>query len=349
MVSKNVFPELARAMRGAESETRSIIKKLIFKKLVFKLANLGSPEGDERVQLVLKNFLAFTFAFYLFIRNTESDLTLQVESRTSRASTTMGIELKTEILSLINQLATKAPFNPAQAARNLNSKPDFSQIARLIDHTLLKPETTRGDIQRICKEAIENRFATVCVNSAHIAEAAALLQGSSTLPISVIGFPLGACTTSTKVFETREAIRLGAREIDMVIPVGALKEENYAYVLNDIYEVVQAARPYPVKVILETSLLDTRQKVAACVLAKEAGAAFVKTSTGFGGGGATVEDIALMRAVVGPILGVKASGGVRTREDAEKMIAAGANRIGTSSGPAIVSTGKTPSLINNGY
>jgi deoxyribose-phosphate aldolase len=154
----------------------------------------------------------------------------------------------------------------------------------------------------------------------------------------VIGFPLGACTTSTKVFETREAIRLGAREIDMVIPVGALKEENYAYVLNDIHEVVEAARPYPVKVILETSLLDTRQKVAGCVLSQEAGAAFVKTSTGFGGGGATVEDIRLMRAVVGPNVGVKASGGVRTREDALKMIAAGANRIGTSSGPVIVST-----------
>jgi deoxyribose-phosphate aldolase len=264
----------------------------------------------------------------------------------------MGMKLKSEILSLINDLASKAPEQAQaalKAAQATNTKQDFSNIARLIDHTLLKPDATRADIERICKEAVQNNFATVCVNSAHIAQAASLLQGSSSLPIAVIGFPLGACTTSTKAFETREAIRLGAREIDMVVPVGALKEENYEYVLNDIHEVVEAATPYPVKVILETSLLDTRQKVAACVLSKEAGAAFVKTSTGFGGGGATVEDIALMRAVVGPKLGVKASGGVRTREDAEKMITAGATRIGTSSGAAIVSASSQKSSPNNGY
>jgi deoxyribose-phosphate aldolase len=261
----------------------------------------------------------------------------------------MGNELKSEILSLINQLAATAS-EQAKAGRAFFSKPEPSQLARQIDHTLLKPETTRADIERICKEAVEFNFATVCVNSAHIAQAASLLQGSSTLPIAVVGFPLGACTTSTKVFETREAIRLGAREIDMVISVGALKEKDYATVLSDISEVVQAAKPYPVKVILETSLLSTEQKVAACVLSKEAGAAFVKTSTGFGGGGATVEDIALMRTVVGPEMGVKASGGVRTREDAEKMIEAGANRIGTSSGPAIVSQTKASSgTPTNGY
>jgi deoxyribose-phosphate aldolase len=268
----------------------------------------------------------------------------------------MGIELKPEILSRINQLAKSAAEGSLQpqAARVTNpaTEPGLN-LARSIDHTLLKPETTRADIQRICKEAREHGFATVCINSAHIAEAATLLHESSgqssTLPIAVIGFPLGACTTSTKVFETREAIRLGAREIDMVIPVGALKEEDYAYVLNDIHEVVEAARPYPVKVILETSLLDMHQKVAACVLSVEAGAAFVKTSTGFSGGGATVEDIRLMRAVVGPNVGVKASGGVRTREDALKMIAAGANRIGTSSGPAIVSANKASPQSANSY
>lgn len=268
----------------------------------------------------------------------------------------MGIQLKTEIISAINHLTDAAPAQAQaaqKAAQDTVSHQDFSHLARLIDHTLLKPEATRNDIERICKEAVQHQFATVCVNSAHIAQAASLLKGSTTLPIAVIGFPLGACTTSAKVFETREAVRLGAREIDMVVSVGALKEEDYSYVLNDIYEVVEAARPYPVKVILETSLLNTRQKVAACVLSKEAGAAFVKTSTGFGGGGATVEDIALMRAVVGPKLGVKASGGVRTREDAEKMILAGATRIGTSSGAVIVSANapksSIPTAIKDGY
>jgi deoxyribose-phosphate aldolase len=260
----------------------------------------------------------------------------------------MPTELKPHILAHINQLVQKPVPCPQPG-------PSPQNLSRFIDHTLLKPEATSKDIERVCKEALQYGFATVCLNSAHIAQAASLLQGSATLPIAVVGFPLGACTTSTKVFETREAIRLGAREIDMVVPVGALKEENYGYVLNDIQEVVEAARPYPVKVILETSLLDTRQKVAACVLAKEAGAAFVKTSTGFanssssGSGGATVEDIALMRAVVGPTLGVKASGGVRTREDAEKMIAAGANRIGTSSGAAMVNPSGTKASSPNGY
>jgi deoxyribose-phosphate aldolase len=256
-------------------------------------------------------------------------------------------ELKSEIFSLINQLARTAP-ELAKAARISNFQPDLSNLARLIDHTLLKPDATHSDIERICREALQHKFATVCINSAHLAQATSILEGSTTLPIAVVGFPLGACTTSTKVFETREAIRLGAREIDMVIAIGALKEENYAEVLNDIHEVVQAAHPYPVKVILETAMLDTRQKVAACVLAKEAGAAFVKTSTGFGGGGATVEDISLMREVVGSKMGVKASGGVRTREDAAKMIAAGANRIGTSSGAAIVQDLKTNSPTPQG-
>jgi len=180
----------------------------------------------------------------------------------------------------------------------------------------------------------------VCVNASNIPLAARLLAGSSTRPIAVVGFPLGAMTTSAKAFEAREAVRAGAAEIDMVVNIGALKGRDYATVLDDIAGVVQASRPAPVKVILETSMLDRDQKVVACALSKAAGAAFVKTSTGFGGGGATAEDIALMRQVVGPEIGVKASGGVRSQEDALKFIAAGADRLGASASVAIV-TGKT--------
>jgi deoxyribose-phosphate aldolase len=171
--------------------------------------------------------------------------------------------------------------------------------------------------------------------------ASRLLQGCSTKPIAVVGFPLGAGTTSAKTFETREAIRAGAAEIDMVINIGQLKAKNYAYVECDIREVVQAAKPRPVKVILETGALTRDEKVIGCALSKAAGAAFVKTSTGFGPGGATAEDIALMRAVVGDDVGVKASGGVRTTADAQRMVEAGANRLGASASVAIV-TGLQP-------
>ena len=209
-------------------------------------------------------------------------------------------------------------------------------IAPYIDHTLLKPDATRDDIVKVCDEARKWGFATVCLNSSNIALAKRLLEGSSVRPIAVVGFPLGAGTTSAKVFETREAVRNGAAEIDMVINIGALKSHDYALVECDIRSVVDAARPRPVKVILETGGLTRDEKVIGCALAKAAGAAFVKTSTGFGQGGATVEDIALMRSVVGDDVGVKASGGVRTTQDAEKMIAAGANRIGASASIAIV-------------
>ncbi len=217
------------------------------------------------------------------------------------------------------------------------------EIARMIDHTLLKADATPEDIKKVCKEAREHGFATVCVNSSYIVLVAKELEGSNTLPIAVVGFPLGACTSSAKAFESREAIRAGAREIDMVINVGALKNRDYALILDDIRQVVEASRPYPVKVILETSSLNQEEKIIACALSKAAGAAFVKTSTGFGGGGATAEDIQLMRKVVGPEMGVKASGGVRNREDALKMIAAGANRIGTSAGVLIVTGGSAKS------
>src|SRR3989440_6912056 len=209
-------------------------------------------------------------------------------------------------------------------------------LAPYIDHTLLKPDATREDLVKLCDEARRYGFATVCVNSSNVGLARRLLEGSSVKPIAVVGFPLGAATTSAKVFETREAIRAGAAEIDMVINIGALKERNYGYVECDIREVVQAAKPRPVKVILETGALSRDEKVIGCALAKAAGAAFVKTSTGFGPGGATAEDVALMRKVVGEDFGVKASGGVRTAADARKMLEAGANRLGASASVAIV-------------
>jgi deoxyribose-phosphate aldolase len=209
-------------------------------------------------------------------------------------------------------------------------------LAPYIDHTLLKPDATREDLIKLCDEARRYGFATVCVNSGNVALCARLLAGCATRPIAVVGFPLGAATTGAKVFEAREAIRAGAAEIDMVINIGQLKARNYGFVECDIREVVQAARPRPVKVILETGALSRDEKVIGCALAKAAGAAFVKTSTGFGPGGATAEDVALMRQVVGDEVGVKASGGVRTTEDARRMVQAGANRLGASASVAIV-------------
>jgi len=209
-------------------------------------------------------------------------------------------------------------------------------LAGVIDHTLLKPDATREDVIKLCDEARRYGFATVCLNSSNVALAARLLAGCPTKPIAVVGFPLGAAATSAKVFETREAIRAGAQEIDMVINIGALKGRDYGLVLKDIAAVVEAARPKPVKVILETGALTQEEKIVGCALAKAAGAAFVKTSTGFGPGGATPEDIALMRRVVGNDMGVKASGGIRTTADAKKMVEAGANRIGASASVAIV-------------
>lgn len=216
-----------------------------------------------------------------------------------------------------------------------------NDIAPFIDHTMLKPDATREEILALCAEAAKHGFATVCVNAVNVGIAARALAGSSTIAIAVVGFPLGATTPSAKAFETREAVRCGAKEIDMVINLGALKTKDYALVQQDISAVVQAARPVPVKVILETSQLSSEEKIIACALSKAAGAAFVKTSTGFTGGGATVEDVTLMRRIVGEDMGVKASGGVRSQEDAMKMIAAGANRIGASASVAIVTGQKS--------
>jgi deoxyribose-phosphate aldolase len=209
-------------------------------------------------------------------------------------------------------------------------------LASIIDHTLLKPDATQEEIQRICKEALEHQFATVCVNSSHVRLVADLLTGSKVKPIAVVGFPLGAGTSAAKAFEARDAVRAGAQEIDMVINLGALKGKDYTLVFEDIRQVVEASKPFPVKAILETSSLNVDQKIIACALAQAAGAAFVKTSTGFGGGGATPEDVSLMRRIVKADIGVKASGGIRTYQDAVQMISAGATRIGASSSVAIV-------------
>jgi deoxyribose-phosphate aldolase len=212
------------------------------------------------------------------------------------------------------------------------------QIAALIDHTLLKPQATAADICRLCEEARKYEFATVCVNPYWVALAASELAGSAVLIAAVAGFPLGANTTAIKVAETEGVIAAGAREVDMVLNVGELCGGNLDAVGADIAAVVAAAhvRGALVKVIFETALLTDDQKIAACDLSKKANADFVKTSTGFSTHGATVHDVALMRRAVGLGIGVKASGGVRTLQDLEAMRTAGANRIGTSAGVAIV-------------
>lgn len=212
------------------------------------------------------------------------------------------------------------------------------EIARLIDHTLLKPEATRDDIVRLCREARHWGFATVCVNPCWVSLAVAELAGSPVKVASVAGFPLGAATTAAKVAEAAGALRAGAREIDMVINIGALRSCDDDAVRVDIAEVARVCHEAGalLKAIIETALLDDAQKAKACILAKAAGADFVKTSTGFGPGGATARDVALMRQVVGPAMGVKAAGGIRTYEELKQMTAAGATRIGASASVRIV-------------
>jgi deoxyribose-phosphate aldolase len=233
----------------------------------------------------------------------------------------------------------------ANGAARISSAPGTGQVdgelAAVIDHTLLRPDATPDDLEKLCEEARRHSFASVCVNSANVARCRALLSGTPVMVCAVVGFPLGAMAPGAKAFEAREAVRAGAAEIDMVMNIGALKGGDYNLVLDDIARVVAASRPAKVKVILETGMLGDEEKVTACTLAKLAGAHFVKTSTGFGKGGATAQDIALMRRVVGREMGVKASGGIRSREDAEKMIEAGASRIGASASVAIVTGAKS--------
>ena len=226
-------------------------------------------------------------------------------------------------------------------------------IARLIDHTLLKPDTSAGEIRQLCQEAREYHFASVCINSAYVPLCADLLKGSDVAVCTVVGFPLGASPAEVKAYEAQLAIQNGATEIDMVLNIGTLKSNDLKGLYHDISTVVKTCHAHNVicKVILETSKLNDEEKVAACQVCKMAGADFVKTSTGFGGGGATVNDIALMRKVVGPNIGVKASGGVRNFQDAQAMVKAGATRIGASAGVMIAKAerGETVDGGGKGY
>jgi deoxyribose-phosphate aldolase len=227
-------------------------------------------------------------------------------------------------------------------------------VASMIDHTLLKPDASRAEIEKLCREAAEFGFATVCVNPAWVAVAAALLRGKGVGVCSVVGFPLGATTADVKHFETRRAIYDGANEIDMVINIGALKSGDLRTVERDIEAVVDPCRQCGVisKVIIEAALLTDEEKITACTLSKAAGADFVKTSTGFASGGATAADVALMRRVVGADMGVKAAGGVRDLEGLNAMVAAGATRVGASAGVKIVqeSKGQKPAAhASSGY
>jgi len=232
----------------------------------------------------------------------------------------------------------KAGFAPLKAG--------FAQasLARYIDHTLLKPESTQAQVDKLCAEAIEYKFYSVCVNSTWVAQCARKLRGTGVKVCAVVGFPLGAMDSRAKNLETRYAVENGASEIDMVINVGALKSGDLKTVEEDMRAVLRACRQTTVmKVIIECALLTDAEKVLACQIAKKAGAQFVKTSTGFAASGATVQDVALMRRTVGPELGVKAAGGIRSTEDALAMIQAGATRLGTSAGIAIVTGTKSSS------
>jgi deoxyribose-phosphate aldolase len=246
-----------------------------------------------------------------------------------------------ESLSAHNYVERVGPVVSAGADRvasTLGIAPTDGRMAHMIDHTLLKPDASHDEIAQLCYEARKYKFASVCINPTNVKLCAELLKDSGIPVCTVVGFPLGATPTDVKVFETQQAIREGATEVDMVTNIGALKSRDYESVERDIASVARAchAGNALLKVIIEAALLTDEEKVVACQLAKVAGADFVKTSTGFGPGGATAEDVALMRRVVGPSLGVKAAGGIRSYADAQKMIAAGATRIGASASVKIM-------------
>jgi purine-nucleoside phosphorylase len=245
-----------------------------------------------------------------------------------------------KLVRLVRRLIEALPGETGQPAPDWSAIIDRepAQIAQLIDHTLLKPEATTAQIDQLCREAAQYGFASVCINPVHVGRAAAALAGSAVKVCTVVGFPLGASTPADKVRETIEVIEAGATEVDMVINIGALKEGNDALVAQDMAGVAQAARSRGAltKVIIEAGLLTDEEKVRACQLAKQSGIDFVKTSTGFLGSGAAAADVALMRQTVGPELGVKASGGIKTLADARNMVAAGANRLGVSAGVQIM-------------
>jgi len=236
------------------------------------------------------------------------------------------------------QLTTHRKGTPMTPHATSTPQDASTGLAAYIDHTLLKPEASEADILQLCKEAAEHHFKSVCVNPLWVETAKRALRGTGVLTCAVVGFPLGANNTDVKVFEARGATMDGADEVDMVINIAAARALDKETLVNDISAVAEVVHGEEslLKVIIETSLLSDAEKVLACQAAVEAGADYVKTSTGFNGGGATAQDVALMRQTVGPDIGVKASGGVRSREKAEEMIAAGATRIGTSSGIAIV-------------
>lgn len=238
-----------------------------------------------------------------------------------------------------SQVSQVMQAGASRLSATLGTQPASEQIARTIDHTLLKADASQEQIAQLCYEARKYHFASVCINPTHVKLAAQLLKDSDVKVCTVVGFPLGANPSTVKAYETSQAIRDGAHEIDMVINIGALKSQDYRAVLEDIGAVTRAAHAGGaiVKVIIEAALLTDEEKVVACQLSRTAGADFVKTSTGFGPGGATVADILLMRRVVGPDLGVKAAGGVGSYETAQAMIAAGATRIGASAGIKIAS------------
>ena len=237
---------------------------------------------------------------------------------------------------LIDQAAERIQSITAEAVVAVDEL-SKEALAGYIDHTLLKPEATSDDIITLCEEAKQYTFASVCVHPSWVMNCLELLEGSPVIMCSVVGFPLGSNTSETKALEAEELVSLGVKEIDMVLNVGRLKEKDYTFVFEDIQQVVDTAGGADVKVILETCLLNEREKIAGCVLSKEAGAHFVKTSTGFSKAGATVQDIQLMRRVVGPEMGVKAAGGIRDYNTAIAMLRAGATRIGASASVDIVS------------
>ncbi len=275
------------------------------------------------------------------------EILARVESQPARPAKGEGLNLPGQVCpNCVQRCAQTCAKNTkrilAAGADRVSASPCLThvdpEIASLIDHTLLKPEATRDDILRLCAEARKYSFASVCVNPYWAPVAAAQLRGSPVKVCTVAGFPLGANSTAVKRAEAETAARAGAREIDMVINVGALRSGDYDTVMQDIEAVVEASHNLGaiVKVIIEAALLDDNQKAVACTLAKLAGADFVKTSTGFGPGGATAGDVALMRRIVGPEMGVKAAGGIRTLEDLRAMAAAGATRIGASASVKIV-------------
>ena len=247
-----------------------------------------------------------------------------------------------DINELIRQVTEEVVAKAAAQGQVQTSEYAPEQLAKYVDHTLLKPEASQEQVKKVCDEARQYKFASVCVNPNYIGYVAQQLAGSGVAPCVVVGFPLGATMPEVKAAETAAVIALGAKEVDMVVNVGAIKTGDWQLVKRDIEAVVGAARGKAlVKVIIETCLLTDEEKVKVCTVAKLAGADFVKTSTGFSTGGATVEDVRLMRQTVGPDMGVKASGGVRDYAGAVEMIKAGATRLGTSSGVKIVSGNKT--------